>query len=68
MSEFGGVRERRKFRENVDKSKVVRCSRYGNKIRMYVRLNGKPLEALCSFESPSRAMLDYHLERVDAVS
>ena len=28
MSEFGRVCERRKLRENVGKSKVMRCSRY----------------------------------------
>ena len=30
MSEFGRVCERRKLRVNVGKSKVMRCSRYGN--------------------------------------
>ena len=30
MSEFGRVCERRKLRENVGKSKVMRCYRYGN--------------------------------------
>ena len=30
LSEFGRVCERRKLRVNVGKSKVVRCSRYGN--------------------------------------
>ena len=29
---------------NLGKSKVTRCSRYVNGGRMYVRLNGKPLE------------------------
>ena len=29
-SEFDRVCERRKFRVNVGKSKVMRCSRYGN--------------------------------------
>ena len=30
VSEFGRVYERRKLRVNVGKSKVMRCSRYGN--------------------------------------
>ena len=30
VSEFGRVCERRKLRLNVGKSKVMRCSRYGN--------------------------------------
>ena len=30
VSEFGRVCERRKLRANVGKSKVMRCSRYGN--------------------------------------
>ena len=44
MSEFGRVCERRKLRVNVGKSKVMRCSRYGNGGCMHVRLNGEPLE------------------------
>ena len=36
--------ERRKLKVNVDKSKVMRCSRYGNGGRMHVILNGEPLE------------------------
>ena len=44
MSEFGKVCERRKLRMNVGKSKVLRCSRYGNWSRMYLTLNGEPLE------------------------
>ena len=31
---------------NVGKSKVKRCSRYGNVDRMHVILNGEPLEEL----------------------
>ena len=31
---------------NVSKSKVMRCSRYGNGGRLYVRLNGEPLKEL----------------------
>ena len=34
VSAFARVCERRKLRVNVDKSKVVRCSRYGNGDRM----------------------------------
>ena len=36
VSEFGRVCERRKLRVNVGKSKVMRCSRYGNGNRMHV--------------------------------
>ena len=44
VSEFGRVCERRKLRVIVGKSKVMRCSRYGNGDRMHVILNGEPLE------------------------
>ena len=44
VSEFGRVCERRKLRVNGGKSKVMRCSRYGNGVRMHVILNGEPLE------------------------
>ena len=44
VSEFGRVCERRKLRVNVGKSKVMRCSRYGNAGRMHVMPNGEPLE------------------------
>ena len=50
LSEFGRVCERRKLRVNVGKSKVMRCSRYGNGDRMYVILNGEPLEELDCFK------------------
>ena len=43
VSEFGRVCERRKLGVNVGKSKVMRCSRYGNGDRMHVILNGEPL-------------------------
>ena len=43
VSEFGRVCERRKLRVNVGKSKVMRCSGYGNGDRMHVILNGEPL-------------------------
>ena len=35
---------RRKLRVNVGKSKVMRCSRYGNGERMHAILNVEPLE------------------------
>ena len=44
VSEFVRVFERRKLRVNVGKSKVMRCSRYGYGDRIYVILNGEPLE------------------------
>ena len=50
VSEFGRVCERRKLRVNVGKSKVVRCSRYGNGDRMHVILNGEPLEEVDCFK------------------
>ena len=50
VSEFGRVRERRKLRVNVGKSKVMRCSRYGNGDRMLVMLNGEHLEEVDCFK------------------
>ena len=50
MSEFGRICERRKLRVNVGKSKVMRCSRYGNGGRMHVIRNGKPLEEVDCFK------------------
>ena len=35
---------------NVGKSKVMRCSRYGNGGRRHVILNGKPLEEVDCFK------------------
>ena len=35
---------------NVGKSKVIRCSRYGNGDRMHVILNGEPLEEVDCFK------------------
>ena len=49
MSEFGRVCER-KLRVNVGKSKVMRCSRYGNGCRMHVILNGELLEEVNCFK------------------
>ena len=50
MSEFGRVCERRKLKVNVGKSKVMRCSRYGNGGRMHVILNSEPLEEVDCFK------------------
>ena len=47
---LGRVCERRKLRVNVGKSKVMRCSRYGNGDRMNVILNGEPLEEVDCFK------------------
>ena len=44
VSEFGRVSNRKKLRVNVGKSKVMRCSRYGNRDRIHEILNGEPLE------------------------
>ena len=49
MSGFGRVCER-KLKVNVGKSKVMRCSRYGNRDRMHVILNGEPLEEVGCFK------------------
>ena len=50
VSEFGRVCERRQLRVNVGKSKVMRCSRYGNGGRMHLILNSKPLEEVDCFK------------------
>ena len=50
VSEFGRVRERKKVRVSVGKSKVTRYSRYSNGDRMYVILNGEPLEDVDCFK------------------
>ena len=50
VSEFGRVCERRKLRVNVGKSKVMRCSRYGNGDRMNVVLNGELLVEVDCFK------------------
>ena len=42
--------ERRKLRDNVGKSKVMRCSRYGNGDRMHVILNGEQVEEVDCFK------------------
>ena len=50
VSEFGRVCERTKLRVNVGKSKVMRCSEYGNGDRMHVILNGESLEEVDCFK------------------
>ena len=50
VSEFDRVCERKRLRVNVGKSKVMRCARYGNGDRMYVILNGEPLEEVDCFK------------------
>ena len=50
VSEFGRVCKRRKLRVNIGKSKVMRCSRYGNGDRMHVILNREPLEEVDCFK------------------
>ena len=50
VSEFARVCERRNMKVNVGKSKVMKCSRYGNVGRLHVRLNGKPLEEVDCFK------------------
>ena len=50
VSEFGRVSKRRMLRVNVGKSKVIRCSRYGNGGRIHVILNGDPLEEVYCFK------------------
>ena len=52
VSEFGRVCDRRKLKVNVGKSKVMRCSRYGNGDRMHVILNGEPLQEVDCFKYP----------------
>ena len=41
---------KKKVEWNVGKSKVMRCSRYGNGDRMHVILNGKQLEEVDCFK------------------
>ena len=50
VREFGRVCERRKLRVNVGKSKVMRCSKYGNGDRTHVILNGEPLQEVDCFK------------------
>ena len=41
---------KKKLRVNIGKSKVMRCSRYGNGGRMPVILNGQPVEEVDCFK------------------
>ena len=50
VSEFGRICESKKLTVNIGKSKVMRCSRYGNGGRMHERLNGEPLEEVNCFK------------------
>ena len=50
MSEFGRKCERRKLRVNVRKSKVMRCSRYGNGYPMHVIQKEEMLEEVDYFK------------------
>ena len=52
VSEIGRACERRNLRVNVGKSKVMRCSRYGNGGQIHVILNGEPLEEVDCFKYP----------------
>ena len=63
VSEFGRVCERRMLRVNVGKSKVMRCSRYGNGDRMHVVLNGEPLEDVDCLYLGSKVAADGLCER-----
>ena len=49
---------------NVGKSKVMRCSRYGNGDRMHVILNGEPFEEVDWFKyMGSQVVVDGGCER-----
>ena len=50
MSELGRVCERRMLRVNAGKSKVMRCSSYGNRDRINVILNGEQLDEVDCFK------------------
>ena len=50
MTEFGRVCEKRKFRVNVGKSKVMRCTRSEDGARLSVMLNGEALEEVDQFK------------------
>ena len=64
VSEFGRVSERRNLTVNVGKSKVMRCSRYGNGDRMHVILNREPLEEVdCLKYLESQVAADKGCER-----
>ena len=48
----------KKVSVNVGKSKVIRCSWYGNRGRMHVILNGEPLEEVDCFKYLVQLMED----------
>ena len=50
VTEFGRVYERRKLRVNVDKSKVMRCTRSEDGARLNFMLNGEALEEVDQFK------------------
>ena len=50
LSEFGRVCKGRKLRVNVGKSKVMRCSMYGNRDRMHEILNDEQLDEVDCFK------------------
>ena len=50
VSEFGRVCKIKKFRVNVGKRKVMRCSGYRNRGQMHVILNSEPLEEVDCFK------------------
>ena len=50
ISELCRVCKRKKLRVNVGKSKVTRCSRFSNRDRMHVILNGEPLQEVDCFK------------------
>ena len=61
VSQFGRVCERRKLRVNVGKSKVMRCSRYGNGGRTHVILNGEQLEEVDCFAASGNSCRKWQL-------
>ena len=64
VSEFGRVCERINLKVNEGKSKIMRCSRYGNGDRMHVILNREPLEEVDCFKSlESQVAADEGCER-----
>ena len=64
VSEIGRVCERRKLRVYLGKSKVTRCSSYGNEGRMHMILNGEPLvEVDCFMYLESQVAADGECER-----
>ena len=50
MKSLVRVCDRIKLKMNVGKRKVVRCLKYGKRGRMYMRLNGEPIEEVDCFK------------------